>query len=388
MSLTGCAVDELRKRDIKDLLPEIVGVDEPEDLKVKSNDVYLPDMAFTDVTIQEIEDHYRKVMSAGAVYFVGFDVLQQDRPSPDESTPAPAPVEPKFSFFVTGEIKDQLTTVALKTGARLYQINDDYYIVRSADQTILNTFNTSAVYVTNIPADQLSALLELYELKSFTLGVQTIVRGSLLDLLQFDKVYNILTASNNVYLIDLAFIDFSIDESTSFQAFLDCKPVDLITASSMSDLFALYLDCDVDNLRSRNFYSQSLLSADGKESKFEVGTTHSREQRAITDQGTSTVSSYDEINDGFQLTFKPALTYGKNVICSLSLENSAFKDDNYTTKSETKLEVDSIPLELGKTYYLSSLTNIDKKRGLFLFGFETSNLHRVSTCWVRVRKIK
>lgn len=376
----------MSKKDLRELVPEIVANDIYQELEQEVNDVFLPDMQFTDATLEDVENHYKRVLTNGAVYFIGFDV--EPEPSASEDA-APVVVEPiKLTFFVTGKLKDQLTTVALKYGGKLYQLNDDFYIVRSGDENLLSTFETSSVFVSTFDAEQIQKLLSLYKLTGQSFGLQTIARGSLLDLVEFSKAFKLLNQNKSVYLIDLAFIDFTIDEASRFEAFLDVRPLDILSVPNFSDIFAVYLDCSVDNLRSRNFYSQSLLASDGLKSTFNVGVTHSREERAITDQGTSTVSKYDDVKDGFQLTFTPKNTVGENVVCSLTLENSAFTDDSYTTKSETNLDLESVPFKLGKTYYVSSLTNVSKKRNLTLLGLELSSGHRVQTCWCRVRKIK
>ena len=370
------------------MIPEIVANDIYEQLEQTAPETDLPDMSFENVTTEEVETYYRKILTRGGVYFVGFD-QQEDTSRVRTEEEAPIPVEPmKMSFFVSGKIREQLTTVALKFGGRLYQLNDDFYIVRSGDERLLQTFKTSSVFLSTFEPEQLQKLLQLYDLQGESFGLQTIARGALLDLYEFSKAYKLLNQNKSVYLIDLAFIDFTIDESSRFEAFLATRPVDLLQASTFSDLFSVYLDVDVDNLRSRNFFSQSLLASDGMKSTFNVGMTHSREERAISDQGTSTVQKYDEVKDGFQLGFTPQNTIGENVICTLSLENSAFTDESYNTKSETNLEVESVPFQLGKTYYISSLTNIGKKRTVTLLGLELSSAHRVQTCWCRVRKIK
>lgn len=369
------------------MIPEIVANDIYKELEQTEIDVSLPDMQFENASIEDVENYYKRVLTKGGVYFIGFELEDSGRVEVDEKDTKP--LEPlKLTFFVTGKIRDQLTTVALKYGGKLYQLNDDFYIVRSGDENLLSTFETSSVFVSTFDQEAIQKLLTLFKLTGQSFGLQTIARGSLLDLVEFSKAFKLLNQNKSVYLIDLAFIDFTIDEASRFEAFLDVKPLDVLTVHNFSDIFAVYLDCSVDNLRSRNFYSQSLLASDGLKSTFDVGVTHSREERAITDQGTSTVSKYDDVKDGFQLTFTPKNTIGENVVCSLTLENSAFTDESYMTKSETNLELESVPFQLGKTYYISSLTNISKKRSVTLLGLELSSGHRVQTCWCRVRKIK
>lgn len=384
----GCRTSDEFRRDFKNALPDVVDSEDFDSFVFNDNSLSLPDMAFQNVTIHDIEQYYRKVLTRGAVYFVGFDISDSVS-SGIEKDPEAVPLnEMKFSFFVTGTVSEQVQTVALKLSSLFFRLNDDYYIVRSADERLLKSFDVSSVYVSDISTELFKSIATLYELKVETNGVQFVVRGPLNMQLEFSKVLKTLNDKSNVYLVDLAFIDFSIDEASNFQAYLASKPVDFLVTQNFNNLFAMYLDCSVDNLRSRDYFSQSLLASDGKSSVFDVGNTHSREQRAITDQGTSTVSNYNEISDGFKLTFKPQLTKEKKVICTIELENSAFKDDTYNNKSETTLNIDSVSLELGKTYFLSSFSNISKRRSLFLFGVDLAHSNRNSTCWVRVRKIK
>ena len=381
----ACKSDFLSKKDLNKFIPDVIGNEELNESQLVENNPTLPETSFENATVQDIETYYRKIMNRGAVYFVGFETTYKSSAVESASLEVP---EMTYSFFVTGSILDQLTTVALKTQGKLYQLNDDFYIVKSVDENVLSTFNTSSVFVSNCSSEDIKRLLSLYKLDGESFGLQTVARGSLLDLLAFDKTFKMLSQNNSVYLIDLAFIDFTIDEAAKFEAFLQVKHFDLLNVSSFNDLFSVYLDTSVDNLRSRNFYSQCLLASDGMKSTFNVGVTHSREERAITDQGTSTVSKYDDVKDGFQLSFTPQKSIGQNVICTLELENSVFTDESYNTKSETNLNVQSVPFQLGKTYYISSLTNIDRKRSISLFGIDLSTGHRVQTCWCRVRKIK
>ena len=378
-------------------LPDVVDVEEIKSLELSEIDsLLLPDQSVEDVTILEIESHYRKIMNRGALYFCGFESLPADQSglnnpsaeSPNVDLPSSALVDRKYSFFVTGSYRDQFETIAFKVGGVLYKLNDDYYIVRSSDTAFLKSFDVSSVYVSNIPSDVFKSIAALYDLKVESNSVQFVVRGPFLSQLDFSRVLKVLNDKHNIYLVDLAFIDFTVDESANFEAFLAAKPTDFLFTQNINDLFALYLDCSVDSLRNRDYFSQSLLAADGKSSVFDVGNTHSREQRAISDQGTSTVSSYNDISDGFKLSFKPSFSAGDSVVCSIELENSAFKDDNYSTKSETTLNIESVSLQLGKTYYLSSFTNLAKRRSLYLFGLDLARADRVNTCWIRVRKVR
>lgn len=367
-------------KNYKDILPDVQIQEDLQTLDVKQNDYRLPETTFENVSTDELENYYRRSLSNGSLYFVGYDL-----PGSSEEEQVTVDNKERHTIFVTGNVVDQLTTIAIKFNGKLYQLNDDFYIVRSPDQTM---FQTSAVFVSSLVPEQIQNLMSLYNIQGQTIGLQTVARGALLDLVQFEKSLKTLSDNKSVYLIDLAFIDFTIEESANFQAYLVTNPVDILKVRSFSDVFSMYLDCDIDDLRSRNFYSQSLLSSDGNESKFDVGTTHSREQRSISDQGTSTVSSYSDISDGFQLTFKPETTVNNTVICNVILESSTFTDEQYNTKRETSLDVQQIPFQLGKTYYLSSLTNVLKRRTISLFGIEFGNDHRIQTCWARVRKIK
>lgn len=383
----GCKADDLAKKKMNDILPDIVGQEALDTFSPSPDDFPVPDVNFENATYQEIEEYYRKTLTRGAVYFLGFDMVNDSQHKEDDTKQDFAAPE-RHSIFCTGNITDQLNTIAFKFGARLYRLNDDFYILRDGFSDPSQKFNISSVFVSQFDDDSIQKLLTLYNLTGQSLGLQLVVRGSLLDIVDFKKSFDALQTNASVYLIDLAFIDFTIDETTEFEAYLVANELDILHLSSFSDLFSAYLNLSVDDLRSRNFYSQSLLSADGKTSTFNVGTSHSREQRSISDQGTSTVASYNDISDGFQLTFTPSNCLDSRVFCTLQLENSAFTDKDYSTKSETRLNVETVPFELGKTYYISSLTNFGKKRNISLFGLTFRNSQRVQTCWARIRKIK
>lgn len=362
---------------MKKFLPEVTENETYNEILVEKNENLLPETSFDNVTVDKIERYYRKALRRGAVYFVGYD-------NDDDSEKEPE----KRSVFVTGDILNQLTTIALKFGGVVYQLNDDYYIVRSGSAGLMDNYKTSSVFVSSMSTEDIDKMLTLYKLEGQTLGLQTVARGSLLNLVEFQSVFKTLNDNKSVYLIDLAFIDFSVEESVNFQAYLLANPVNLLEARTFEDLFSIYLDCSIDNLRSRNFYSQSLLASDGNTSKFDVGTKHTREQRSISDMGTSTVSGYDSIEDGLQLTFTPKTCLDNRVICTVELENSAFTDESYNTKTETTINVAEVPFELGKTYFLSSLTNIAKARNIVFLGIKATRNNRAQTCWTRVRKIK
>ena len=351
-------------------------------MTVEANKFNLPETSFENATLEDIENYYRKALRRGALYFVGFDS------SNGLDSQAPAPAADRVSCFVTGDINDQLQTIALRIGGILYQLNDDFYIVRAGSESIMDNYKTSTVFISTLTSEELNKLMMLYKIDGESIGLQTVARGSLLDLVDFQKAFNTLAKNQSIYLIDVAFVDFTIEEKASFQAYLESNTVDLLTVDEFSELFSVYLHCSIDNLRSRNFYSQSLLASDGNTSKFDVGVKHSREQRSISDAGTSTVSGYDSIEDGIQLTFTPQNTIDNKVVCKIVFENSAFSDESYNTKSETSLDVPDVPLVLGKTYYLSSLSNISKSRSLSLFGVDLSGKNRIQTCWARVRRIK
>ena len=387
MIFIGCRADDFSKKKIKDIIPDVIGQESLDSLEVEENNAPMPETTFENVTYLEIEKYYREQMTRGAVYFVGYD-LQTEKKSTKPGENDSVILEPqKYTIFVTGNIHDQLTTIALKTGGRLYQLNDDYYIVKSDGSDAIN-YNVSSVFVSTLEKEQIQALLTMYQLQGESVGLQTVVRGSLLDIVDFKRSFDKLQQNKSVYLIDLAFIDFTISEASSFQAFLTVNALDVFQVRNFADLFSMYLDVSVDNLRSRNFYSHSLLASDGNPSTFNVGSSHSREQRAISDQGTSTVNGYNDVKDGFQLTFTPSTCLDSRVFCTVKLENSAFEDDDFLTKSETAIDVQAVPFELGKTYYLSSLTNFVRRRQVDLFGLAFTNNQRVQTCWARVRKIK
>lgn len=254
-----------------------------------------------------------------------------------------------FSGYFHGDIKTELFAFASANDFKFDVIGNSIFVVES-DYTAPIVYAFDA----NLDEDELKALSDLFPLSQFQQVRDRLVVQAPFPVVQ--QVRDLLSSGGfapSSYVLSLVMLRTKRDSVKDLQARIDFESVDLISKGlSMYDVFSTYGAIDLSDSRDSVYNEQELYCTSGRKVLFTIGNEVQREQRAITDQGTSTVSDWKIFEDGLTLTATLYDGRSSEVFADLSFESSKFNDSADISKAKTQIEYNRLKVETGKIYYL------------------------------------
>lgn len=225
----------------------------------------------------------------------------------------------RISGLFVGGVSKIVHDIALSNNLKYGRIQDTFYIY-SGDAS---SFDVTVSLNSRVPVESLSTLFDgklIYD------NGRVVFRGS------FDKaleLQGLIDAFDDVktdnYCVTVVQVETSKQLAYSLQVDLMSKGVDLLTPGvSAWDVFSASARAagsviDFDNYHERQFYV-----SDGKRITYNHTFDKKLEQRSISDQGTSTVSGYTDVQAGSIIELMIKRSLNNSVLLSYDLELSNF----------------------------------------------------------------
>ncbi len=282
-----------------------------------------------------------------------------------------------------GRIDEIVRDISSIAGLDWEMFGNRYYIGGS-----LRDYMVTATVETSLDESSVNQIARLYGVVIVRTSNKLTITGRCKRVrLAYDMIVE--TSENpQSYNIDLILVDVSENNLSDIRAKVEVTSVDLIQKGvQLWDVFKATGFFSLGDVRSYNYVDQELYCTDGKSVRLSIGREVKREQRAISDQGTSTVSGYSTNNDGLRLDLMPIRSTNGCVNMTLQYEDSSFGNDDLS-KTTTSLDYTGVSFELGKMYYLTSVESRRRSRSLEFLGVRDSKDRTVTTIWLCVRPVQ
>ena len=334
---------------------------------------------FRDASASEVELLLNSVQKDYRVYFREA-VHSSEVPSvpsaasPDLSAvPVPAststPIVNRYSFDINGSLPVELSKFAALYNLDFRCSASSIFLFRQGElpQDVFR-------FDRRLEPDELQTVSDLFP----DLNLKQ-VRNSLFIRGRVDRVLDcldVLPSVDEQEQFVLSIVLLNVDSSKVFDlaAKLNFSSIDLISPGySLYDVFDAYGNIDLQNSLNRQYFEQQIYLTLGQKASYNFGTEVQREQRAITDQGTSTVNGYQNFKDGIELEVKIDREED-SLLVDLVFDRSKFTDQTALSRSANNIKYERLRVRPNHLYYLTQFLESDQGSGVeFLRAFNNSS---------------
>lgn len=289
--------------------------------------------------------------------------------------------------YFRGEIDSLVRDFCFCNNLKYERVGDCVYI--SPSDVELGLCYVVASFATNYDSQQLSTLQGSFgsDCRIFSNGSRVVACGRLRDVKMFGNVINELNEVRRSYVATIVFYRCSRSDVARIAADISTTSVDLLSKGwDVFDVFDATLDIKSDSSKLSNYSQEILYCTDLSTSTFNVGSERQRESRAVTDQGTSTVTGYQSFRDGVQMEIKPYRSIDNFIECELSFSNSKFQNDSLS-RDQIDLNYQKITFQEGRLYYVASLKTNDNATSSNFLGFGGRVSEDVLTVWISFKPV-
>lgn len=283
-----------------------------------------------------------------------------------------------FDFDFDGALIEELTRFALiynlqirRTDGALFVYDNDS---RSSEIVAL-PFNLSST-------DQ-NALNQMFnDLRFVNFRNKTLVSGPLYRIIDF---YNVVPRrDDDQYLMTVVLLNVENDKIFDLAARLNFSSVDLFSEGlTLYDVFESYGDVDLAFDVKRQYFEQQIYLTLGEKAAYNFGNEVQRENRAISDQGTSTISGYQSFKDGVEIE-TTVNREGDALLVDLSFDRSKFNDASTLSRSQNKITYERLKIRPNCLYYLTQFTEQSNDKGASLLRWFDNGSNRSVMVWFAV----
>lgn len=296
----------------------------------------------------------------------------------------PKSVEPiLITGFFRGNIAEVLSDIAFACDINLERVGNKFYLTRfKADMAKVITHCSLETSLDEPTLEKLRAPFG-DDVLFVLVGSKLQVSGRVYAVKSFVSLVEGLNETPRSYVATIVFVRLQQNQISKLEATLSAPKLDLISAGySVYDMFDAQLDLKMDAGRIYNYTEQILYCTDNVKSSLDIGSERTRESRAVSDMGTSTVSGYTSFKDGISLTLQPFRKIGDTVDIQIEFENSKFDNDESLTKQQVNLQYDKISIQENRVYFIASFNEIKRTASSKFFGYNRDSDERVLTCWL------
>lgn len=289
-----------------------------------------------------------------------------------------APIEKTFSGYFKGDIKEELFAFATANGFAFDVIGNSIFLVeRDYKAPIVYSFDA------NLDEEEVKLLTELFpDAKMQQVRDRLVVQAPFYQIQQIRDLIASGGFAPSSYILSIVLLRTKRDSVKDIQAKIDFEGVDLISKGlSMYDVFSAYGKINWSASIDSVYNEQELYCTSGRPVTFLIGSEIQREQRAISDQGTSTVSDWKVFEDG--LTLEATLYDGREdeIFADINFESSKFNDSSDVSKSKTSIEYSRLKVQTGKIYYLCQYADNRKQSNSGFIRLGGSRSDDVISVW-------
>lgn len=299
------------------------------------------------------------------------------------SAPIAAPVSSKYSFEINGPLPSELSKFAALYNLGFKTSASSIFLFRSGDLPD-DVFR----FDRRLEPDELETVASLFP----DLNLKQ-VRNSLFIKGRVDRVLDCLdvlpsVADQEQFVLSLVLLNVDSSKVFDLAAKLNFSSIDLISPGySLYDVFQAYGNIDLKNNWNRQYFEQQIYLSLGQKASYNFGTEIQREQRAITDQGTSTVNGYQNFKDGIEIEAKIDREED-SLIVDLTFDRSKFTDQTALSRSANSIEYERLRVKPNHLYYLTQFVESDQGAGSeFLRAFQNSSGRSIMV-WFAVFPVK
>ena len=194
------------------------------------------------------------------------------------------------------------------------------------------------------------------------------------------------------YVAEIYFIRVSEDHFIRLAADLQIRQIDIFSSAfNMSELFSMFIDAEGATDWARIAQRPVLYLSEGRPVTFTDGRDIVREERSVTERGTTETTGYHTFSDGTRLTMSLNRVSDRSYSVNVDLSVSSFDRNDRSAipaQERSTLKAEGLLVEDSNAYYIGSLRRIYQgdRGGLFSYNFSRSQ--DMITIWLRVRELK
>ena len=292
-------------------------------------------------------------------------------------------LEIKINGLFSGTPRQIARQVALAYDLIYAEFNDVIYLVSDNPD---KTLNVSASFVCDLSIDDLK---ELFPEVTFIRRDNMVVCNG--EFFRIKQIQDYLAVLNKVieqnYVVTVVEVETSLDFALTLQMEIATKGVDLLQPNvSAFDVFSALARASGQALNADNYHERQLVLTSGQESTYSRSTEKKLEQRAISDQGTSTVTGYETVSAGVILELNVNSFNDDFVELAYNVELSSFVGASLD-KTSVKAQSDKVLVKPNSIYYLASSEDRRREKSLLFLGAGAAKDVVVSSIFVKIDKI-
>lgn len=292
------------------------------------------------------------------------------------------------SGFFSGSFFELVRDVSLTGGFSFDRIDNTFYI---ADNPVdLSVCSVSSVIETSLTKDDLDSLKTSFgqDVEYSLVSSKLLITGRFYAVKRYREYVLKLNEVKRSYVAKLVFVRLERSAINRLEAELKASSLDLISSGyDLLSMFEAQLDVKLSRENSYNYQEHLIYCTDGQKSALKIGSTFQREQRAVSDYGTSTTTGYQQFEDGVDVELTPKRTLNGVVELALKFENSKFTDNASLSKNQVDLNYDCLSIRENRLYYVASLTDQNASTSSRFLGLSANNDGKILTCWLVITPV-
>lgn len=292
-------------------------------------------------------------------------------------------LDTKISGLFTGSPREIARQIAVAYNLEYAEFGNVLYLVSTSESPALNI---SAAFRCDLSKEDLQELFQ--ELKFLRRDNMTVVYGPFIQVKRFAEFVESLNSVNEQnYLVTVVEVETSLDFALTLQMEIASKGVDIVRPGLTAyDVFSAVARVNGQSINSDNYHERQLVLTSGQATTYSRSTDKKLEMRAISDQGTSTVSGYETLSAGVILNMEVNSNNEDFVQLKYDIEMSNFVGAT-TDKTIVRANSDKVLVKPGAIYYLASSEDRRQEKSLLLAGFGAAKDIVVSSIFVKIDKI-
>lgn len=289
----------------------------------------------------------------------------------------------EITGFFSGAPREIARQIAVAYNLKYGEIGDVIYLVNDED---LDTLNITVSLDCDLSIEQLQ---DIFSDVVFVRRDDKVIVSA--DFMTVKRIQDFLAVLNHVieqnYIITVVEVETSLDFALDLQLEISSKGVDLIQPGLTAyDVFSALARASGQKMTADNYHERQLVVTSGQATNYSRSTEKKVEMRAISDQGTSTVSGYENVSAGVIMDMTVNSVSDDFVELKYSVELSNFVGATLD-KTSVKVQSDKVLVSPGKIYYIASSEDRRKEKSLLLAGFSAAQDVVVSSIFVKIDKI-
>lgn len=292
--------------------------------------------------------------------------------------PLPGETEVTYSGFLSGDIKEALADFAYKNKFKLDLIGSSIFLLADG-------FTSPIVYRFDFSTskEELEELVRIFPQCQFSqFRDRLVVRGYFQDIKELSSLLSSGGLTPSTYVLSVILLRTRRSALRDLQAKIQFESLDLISSGyNLFDVFQAYGAIDILSSSDDLYNEQELYCTSGQKVSFSVGSEVQREERNISDQGTSTISGWRSFDDGITVEATLYDGRGSDIFADLNFESSKFNDSSDISKDRTSIQYDRLRVQAGQIYYLCQFADRRSSRSNGLVRLSRSASDDVISVW-------